>query len=77
MADTPDPLLPPGPEALAAWCDAQAALLGLPLEPEGRAGVLHYLGIAARMADCVFAVPLSVHAEPGSVFRPVPPERDA
>lgn len=76
----PDPSAPfpmPGPEALAALLDAQAAVLGLPIAAAHRPGVLHYLGLSAQMAASVFAVPLAPQAESGSVFRPVEPEGGA
>ncbi len=53
--------------------DAAAALLGLPLAPEHRPGVLRYFALAAEMADAVNALPLTVHDESGSHFVPVSP----
>ena len=38
---------------IEAYADATAALLGLPIAPEQRAGVLHYLKLAASMAPRV------------------------
>ncbi len=68
----------PGPGSrlamLAAHVDASAQLLGLPLTPGQREGVIHYFGIAARMAELVQAVPLTVHDEPAPAFVPVSPQ---
>jgi len=62
----------PAPQIEAA-VDAAAALLGLPLEPAHRPGVLTYFALAAQMAKVVLAVPLSPHDETGALFRPVEP----
>ncbi|CAD5369777.1 hypothetical protein RA210_U110066 [Rubrivivax sp. A210] len=59
----------------AACVDAQAALLGLPLAPEHRPGVLHYFGIAAAMAALVMEHPLEPGDEPAALFVPVSPEQ--
>ena len=53
--------------------DATAALIGLPIGPEYRAGVLRYFGIAAAMADLVMQHQLGVEDEPAPVFTPVSP----
>jgi hypothetical protein len=53
--------------------DATAALIGVPIGPEYRAGVLRYFGIAAAMADLVMQHPLGVEDEPAPVFNPVSP----
>lgn len=53
--------------------DATAALIGLPIAPEHRAGVLRYFGIAADLAALVMAHPLAVEDEPAEVFVPVEP----
>ena len=60
-------------EALAAYADASAAVLGLPISPEHRPGVLQYLALAARMAEAVHAVDLSPHDESAMVFAPLVP----
>ena len=44
------------PEDIEAYVDAAAALMGLPIAPEHRPGVLHYFALAASMALNVFAV---------------------
>lgn len=64
----------PTPSDLDAAVDASAALIGLPLDPAHRPGVLRYYALAAQMAQVVLAVPLSPHDESGEVFRPVEPE---
>jgi hypothetical protein len=53
--------------------DATAALIGLPIGPEYRAGVLRYFGIAAAMAELVMQHPLGIEDEPAPVFTPVSP----
>ena len=53
--------------------DAAAALIGLPIGPEYRAGVLRYFGIAAGMAELVMQQPLGIEDEPAPVFTPVSP----
>jgi hypothetical protein len=63
----------PDETTVASWVDAQAALLGVPLAPEHRPGVLRYAALAAQMAEVVMAVPLTVHDEPGHPFRPAEP----
>ena len=55
------------------YVDATAALLGLPIAPEHRDGVLRYFGIAADMAALVMAMPLAPEDESASVFIPVEP----
>jgi hypothetical protein len=61
-----------------AWLDAQSALLGLPIAPAHRAGVVRYLQLVAGMAPRVMDFPLTPADESGSVFVPVEPgPRDA
>ncbi len=60
---------------LEDYVDAAAAIIGLPIAPGHRAGVIHYLGIAAAMADTVMRQPLDLDDEPAEVFVPVSPER--
>jgi hypothetical protein len=67
-----DPVIDP---AVASAVDAAAALLGLPIDPAHRPGVLRYWAMAASMARIVSAVPLGRDDESGAVFRPVEPER--
>ena len=56
---------------LEATLDAQAALLGLPIAPAHRPGVLRYLELAAGMAPLVMDFPLGPADESGNVFVPV------
>jgi len=58
---------------IEAHVDATAALIGLPIGPEYRAGVLRYFGIAAGMAERVMQQPLDIEDEPAPVFTPVSP----
>ena len=54
--------------------DATAALLGLPLAPEHRPGVLRYFALAAQLAELVNGLPLGVQDEPAEAFVPISPE---
>jgi hypothetical protein len=56
----------------AAYVDAAAALLDLPIGPY-RDGVLRYFALAADMNAVVDAFPLDVHDESGEVFGPPVP----
>jgi len=58
---------------IEAHVDATAALIGLTIGPEYRAGVLRYFGIAAGMAELVMQQPLGTEDEPAPVFTPVSP----
>jgi hypothetical protein len=53
--------------------DASAALLGLTIVPEHRAGVLRHFGIAAGLASLVMDQPLARDDEPAAVFVPISP----
>ena len=66
--------MPLSPEQIAAVVDAQAAALGLALDPAHRPGVLVYYALAASMADQVFGLPMSLIDEPAAVFLPVSPK---
>jgi hypothetical protein len=57
-----------------AYVDAQAALLGLPIAPEHRPGVVRYLQLVAGMAPRVMDFPLTPADESGNVFVPVAPQ---
>ena len=63
------------PEQIEQHVDASAALIGLPIAPEYRAGVLRYFGIAAGLADLVMQHPLTPEDEAAPVFVPQAPER--
>ena len=53
-----------------AYVDAAAALIGLPIDPEHRPGVVLNLARIAQMAALVLEYPLPDEAEPAPVFRP-------
>jgi hypothetical protein len=63
----------PTPADIERHVDATAALLGLPLAPEHRPGVLGFFALAASMAAVVEAVPLAPHDESAMRFEPVSP----
>jgi len=63
------------PQELEALLEANAAALALPIAPEHRPGVLHYLALAASYAELVQAHPLGVADDPAAVFVPVVPPR--
>jgi Protein of unknown function (DUF4089) len=50
--------------------DTVVALIGLPIDPEYRSGVIFNLERIARMAALVMEFPLPDDAEPAPVFRP-------
>jgi hypothetical protein len=54
----------------ACYVDAAAALMGLPLDPAHRPGVILNMQRIAEMAVLVMAFPLPEETEPASVFRP-------
>jgi hypothetical protein len=58
---------------IEAHVDATAAVLGLPLAPEHRPGVVRYFALAAQMAGQLMGLPLGIEDEPASVFLPVAP----
>ena len=62
---------------LEAYVDATAAALGLEIVAAHRPGVVHYLGLAAAMADLVMALPLAADDEPAPAFVPVGPDDPA
>ena len=61
-------------EQLEAYVDAAAAAVGLDIVAAHRPGVVHYLGLAAAMAERVMALPLGIDAEPAPVFVPIGPD---
>jgi len=61
------------PEDIERHVDASAALIGLPIGPEYRAGVVRYFGIATSLAELVMQMPLAPDDEPAPVFVPVSP----
>jgi hypothetical protein len=60
------------PEQQAAYVDAAAALVDLPIAPY-RDGVLRYFALAAEFYRVVDAFPLDPHDESGEVFVPIAP----
>jgi hypothetical protein len=62
------------PAQTETYVDAAAAVIGLPLGPEHRPGVLRFFALAAEMAAVLEAVPLGAHAEPAVTFVPVGPK---
>jgi hypothetical protein len=55
--------------SLAAWCDAMAALLDLPIESGDRAEVIANLRVIARQIKLVEDFPLDDRAEPAAIFK--------
>lgn len=53
---------------LAALVDAQSAVLGLPIAPQHRAGVILGMERIAQMAELVTSFPLDVEDEAAPVF---------
>jgi hypothetical protein len=53
-----------------AYVDAAAALIGLPIDPAHRPGVVLNFERLAQMAALVMEFPLPDEAEPAPVFRP-------
>jgi hypothetical protein len=62
--------LPDQPFDVAAYVDAAAALIGLPLDPAHRPGVILNVERIAEMAAFVMAFPLPDDIEPAPVFLP-------
>ncbi len=58
---------------IETYADATAALLGLGIAPEQRAGVLRYLKLVAGLAPRVMDFDLAREDEGANVFRPVEP----
>jgi 1-carboxybiuret hydrolase subunit AtzG-like protein len=52
-----------------AWLDANAALLGIPVQPEWREGIRLHLRITRDLARRVMEFPLSDEADPAPIFR--------
>jgi len=60
-------------DRIETYVDGTAALLGLPLAPAHRPGVLGFFRLAASMAAVVDAVPLTPHDDTPLRFEPVSP----
>jgi hypothetical protein len=54
---------------LAAWCDAMADLLDLPIESGDRAEIIANLRVLAQLMQLVADFPLADRAEPAPVFK--------
>ena len=52
-----------------AWLDANAALLGIAIAPEGRDAVRQHLRITRDLALRVLEFPLPDDADPAPIFR--------
>jgi len=61
-------------EQLEAYVDAASAALGLEIAAAHRPGVVHYLGLAAAMAERVMEFPLGADDDPAPVFVPIGPD---
>jgi Protein of unknown function (DUF4089) len=57
---------------LAAWVDQMAALIGLPLDPEHRPGVVENFARIAPIAQLVMDFPLPETTEAAPVFDSFP-----
>jgi hypothetical protein len=55
--------------ALAAWCDAMAALLDLPIAAGDRAEIIANLRVIAGQMKLVADFPLEDRAEPAAIFK--------
>jgi hypothetical protein len=53
----------------AAWCEAVAALLDLPIDAGDRAEIIANLRVIARQIKLIEDFPLDDRAEPAPVFR--------
>jgi len=60
----------PDPTDIEAYVDATAQLIGLPLDPAHRPGVVLNLGRIAQMAALVMEFPLPEETEPAPVYEP-------
>ena len=58
------------PFEVETYVDIAAAVIGLPLDPAHRPGVILNLQRIAEMAALVMAFPLPEETEPAPVFRP-------
>ena len=68
-APSPTSIMPqPDDKTLAAYRDATATALGVPLDDITRPGVTQHLTVAFKMAALVKAAPLGDHADPAPVF---------
>ncbi len=56
-------------DTIAAWCDAMAALLNLPIEAGDRAEIIANLRVIAQQMKLVADFPLEDRAEPAAIFK--------
>ncbi len=56
-------------DTLAAWCDAMAALLDLPIEAGDRAEIIANLRVISQQMKLVADFPLEDRAEPAAIFK--------
>jgi len=61
-------------ERIAAYVDAAAAALDLPLAPAHRPGVLAYFALAAELAESVAGARFGANDEAAPVFTPIAPD---
>jgi hypothetical protein len=64
----------PTPDELGAYVDEAAKLIGLPIAPEHRPGVIQFLGGLLGQAALVMEFPLPEDVEAAPVFDPRPAE---
>ena len=55
-------------DAIAAYVDAAAKMVGLPLDPRHRDGVIRQFSIVAGVAKLVTSFPLPADIEPATVL---------
>ncbi len=60
--------------SIEAYVDAVSGALDLPIAPAHREGVERYFELASKLAEVVFAVPLTVADDPAPVFVPIGPD---
>jgi hypothetical protein len=62
--------MPPEDAAIAAYVDATAKLIGLPIDPAHRPGVIANMARNAQMAAFVMAAPAELDGDAAPVFVP-------
>jgi hypothetical protein len=60
----------PGPDAIAAYVDRAAAIVGLPIAPEHRPDVIEQFARLMALGALFMEFSLPEDIEPGPVFRP-------
>ncbi len=61
-------------QQVEAYVDAAAAALGLSIAAEHRPGVVHYVELAAEMAEQVMTLPMHIDDETAPAFVPIGPD---